>query len=169
MKRKKVIIIVGCLVLLLVLTGAFVNFLIGAAIDQTYAPFQTAYSIEDAKQSQIFVSQPQLEQQTINLRGFKYSIQEVWIEEATSVKYEWIFFRKRIHTGYRLMATLTVPYDSPENKNLIGQSGWEPLVANEQIELSANVPAARKDTWLFYGHLNEPFPKQVTLAFKKMK
>jgi hypothetical protein len=168
MIRKHLVVIgVGSLLLLLLAEGAFLYFGIGAAFDITYAPFQHSSSIEGAKQAHIFVSQPALEQQTVNLNGFTYHIQEVWVEQATRVEYEWIFIRRRIPTGYRLMATLTVPADSLEGKNLLGLSPDLPLVANDKIELSTITPSARKDTWLFFGRLNEPFPNNVTLAFKK--
>ena len=160
---------IALLVLALVLAVAFLNFIIGAALDQTYSPFQTSISIEEARQTQKFISQPTFEQQTVNLNGFKYPIQEVWIEEATRVKYEWIFFRKRITTGYRLMATITVPNDSPEEKNLCRRPVSEPLIANDQIKLDGSMPAARKETWLFFGDLEKPFPNKVTLAFKKVE
>jgi hypothetical protein len=62
---------------LLVLAGVFLNFIIGAALEQTYSPFQTSVSIAEARQSQKFVSQPTIEQQMVNLDGFKYPIQEV--------------------------------------------------------------------------------------------
>lgn len=169
MISMKVAIIIGGSIVLLVLAGVFLNFIIGAALEQTYSPFQTSLSIEEARQEQKFVSQPTLEQQTVNLNGFKFPIQEVWIEQATRVKYEWIFFRKRITTGYRLMATLTVPNDSPEEKNLIHQSVREPLIANGQIELTGIMPSARKETWLFDGDVKEPFPNKVILAFKKVE
>jgi hypothetical protein len=173
MMRMKVALIIGGIVggsiVLLVLAGVFLNFIIGAALEQTYSPFQTSVSIAEARQSQKFVSQPTIEQQMVNLDGFKYPIQEVWIEEATRVKYEWIFFRKRITTGYRLMITLTVPNDSPDEKRLIRQRVSEPLIANDQIELRGVMASARKETWFFYDDLEKPFPNKVTLAFKKVE
>jgi hypothetical protein len=81
MMRMKIAIIIGGIVggsiVLLVLAGVFLNFIIGAALEQTYSPFQTSVSIAEARQSQKFVSQPTIEQQMVNLDGFKYPIQEV--------------------------------------------------------------------------------------------
>jgi hypothetical protein len=114
-------------------------------------------------------SQPTLEQQIVNLDGFKYPIQEIWIEEAMRAKYEWIFFRKRITTNYRLMVTLTVLNDSPEEKRLIRQRVNDPLIATDQIELRGVMASARKETWLFFDNLEESFPNKVTLAFKKVE
>jgi hypothetical protein len=91
--------IIGVSIVLLVLAGVFLNFIIGAALEQTYSPCQTSISIEEARKTQKFVSQPTLEQQIVKLNEFKYPIQEVWIEETMRVKYEWIFFRIRISIG----------------------------------------------------------------------
>ena len=67
------------------------------------------------------------------------------------------------------MATITVPNDSPEEKNLCRRPVSEPLIANDQIKLDGSMPAARKEMWLFFGDLEKPFPNKVTLAFKKVE
>jgi hypothetical protein len=162
---KVLSILAGC-ILLLVLAGAFVYFLIGASIDETYSPSWTSYSIDEAKKDHIFISQPDLENTVIELDGFKYPIREVWIEQSTRVEYKWIFIRQRISTGFRLMLTLTVPYDSPEDHNLINQAGRTFPICNDSIWLTTIVPAARKDMWKFYGQVSEPFPQSVQLTLK---
>src|SRR5207249_2210033 len=104
----------------------------------------------------------------VELHGFKYPIQEVWIEEARRSEYKGIFFRKRLRTGYRLMVTFSVPYPSPESQNLIVQQaeGMYPI-CNDAIWLTTSVGQARKDSWLFYGEVTEPFPQSVRVAFKR--
>ena len=162
---KVLSILAGC-ILLLVLAGAFVYFLIGASIDETYSPSQTSYSVDEAKKDHIFISQPDLENRVIELDGFRYPIREVWIEQSTRVEYKWMFIRKRIPTGHRLMLTLTVPYDSDEEHNLINQTLRSFPICNDSIWLTAIVPAARKDMWKFYGQVSEPFPQPVRLTFR---
>jgi hypothetical protein len=65
MMSMKVAVIIGVSIALLVLAGVFLNFIIGAALEQTYSPFQTSISIDEARKTQKFVSQPTLEQQVV--------------------------------------------------------------------------------------------------------
>jgi len=162
----RVFFILAACTLLLVLVGGFVYFLIGASIDETYSESQTSYSVEEAKKDNVFVSQLALENNVIELDGFKYPIREVWVEQSTRVEYKWIFIRQRIPTGYRLMLTLTIPYDSPEERNLINQAMRSFPICNDSIWLTTTVPAARKDMWKFYGQVSEPFPQSARLTFR---
>ena len=166
---KKVLVIVGSGILLLILGGALVFFLIDSAIVEEYSPSWTSYSIEEAKKNGVFISQPVLENNTIELNGFKYPIREAWIERSTRIEYKWIFIRQRIPTGYRIILTLTVPFDSPEDKNLATQAAVMFPKCNDAIWLTAIVPAVQKDMWLYYCQVGEPFPQSVRLAFKEYR
>ena len=164
---KVFFIVVGCV--LLVMAGGFVYFLIVAAIAETYSEAQTGYAIDEAKKERIFISQPALENNVIELEGFKYPIRELWIEQSTRVEYKWIFIRKRIPTGYRLMLTLTVPNESPECKHLLADALRRFPICNDTIWLTTIVPSARKDIWLFYGVVTEPFTQSARLKFKEYR
>src|SRR4051812_34343408 len=114
---KKAFIIIGSCALLLILGRVFVNFLMDSAIVEYYSGSWTSYSINEAKKKGVFISQPELENNMIELNGFKYPIREIWVEQSTRIEYKWFFFRQRIPTGYRIILTLTVPADTREKEN----------------------------------------------------
>jgi hypothetical protein len=162
-RRTKILITAG--VSLIVLLPIALYWLVHISVTEFYSSYQTTFSIADSKKVGLFVSQSNIEKPIVELNGYKYPIKEIWIEQATRVEYKWLLFRKRIPTGYRLMATLSVPYESAEDENLT--KTWDKaLFCNDTIKLSSVIAGASDNRWLYYGDVAPPFPQQVRLTFK---
>lgn len=102
--------------------------LINNAINEFYSPTFTSKSIADARARGMFVAQPALENNVFQWLNKKYIIREVWIENIIRIKYDWIFFRRSIPIGYRLMLRIENPPDFLEQSiicnNSIQLNGW---------------------------------------------
>lgn len=123
------------LILVIMILGIFVSGAIiltprlaDNAIDEFYSPTFTSKSISDAHARGVFVAQPSLENKVFQWAGNKYTIREVWIEHIIRIKYQWIFFRRTIPIGYRLMLRIENPPDFLEQtfvcNNSIQLNGW---------------------------------------------
>jgi hypothetical protein len=169
MRRLAKILIASVIVISLAV--AFVLWMVRTSIDEFYSPSYTSYSVAMARENGVLISQPYLENSEIKLGDFKYAIQEVWIEQATSIKYQWGFFRKSIPSGYRLMVNINVPSDSPAERSMIGSPAAleRQVVCNGSIEVGTVVPSITPNTWLYYGQIQQPFPSSVRCTFEKIQ
>ncbi len=161
--RRLLKVIPICIILISIVVGVSIR-AINMTIDEFYSSSYISDSSAKAREINTFISQPQLESGEIELEEYKYPIQEVWIEQSTRTEYRWLLFRKTIPTGYRLMLSITETMNlSP---NLIMNVGKNTIVCNDSIILYTRVPSIKPDTWLFYGRLQQPFPKSVRCVFK---
>ncbi len=165
--KRTVKILIAC-VIVISLGVAFVLWTINTSIDEFYSPSYKSHSPDKAREMGILISQPQLENSEIKVGDFKYTIREVWIEQATRIKYQWLFFRKSIPTGYRLMLNIDVPSNSRAERNMIEQTYTWP-VCNSAIKLTATIPSITPNTWLYYGQIQRPFPSSVRCTFEKFQ
>jgi len=71
-------------------------------VNEYYSPFYLSRSIKQSIESKRFISKINLDKKSIRWRETEYPVLEAWIEKATSLKYDWIFFGRETITGYRL-------------------------------------------------------------------
>ncbi len=165
--RRLAKILIAC-VIVISLAVAFVLWTVRTSIEEFYSPMQTSSSAAMARTRGVLISQPHLENSEIGLGDFRYSIREVWVEQSTRIEYQWLFFRKSIPTGYRLMLNIDIPSDSRAERNMIAHTGRWP-VCNGSIKLTTTVPSITPSTWLYYGQVQQPFPSSVRCAFEEFQ
>jgi hypothetical protein len=76
---------------------------INNVVVEYYSPGFISKSISEARSREVFISQPSLKRNIIYWEKSEYPIRSAWIEQATQIKYDWIFFRRVMPTNYRLL------------------------------------------------------------------
>jgi hypothetical protein len=131
------------------------------AITEHYSPGFVSESIADSRASGVFVSQPQLKSKVIRWQNSDYRIREVWIEQATQIKYDWFFFKRVIPRGYRLIFTIDRTGNPPGQDFLYFR---DELVCNGSIELSTTQPST---PILMYGQFSSTVPTSIKCLVKQ--
>jgi hypothetical protein len=86
---------------------------ISNVVTEYYSPGFVSESISKARSRGVFIAQPNLKRNVIHWGKSEYPIREAWIEQATQIKHDWIFFRRVIPTNYRLILKIERTGNSP--------------------------------------------------------
>lgn len=146
------------------IVGAIViNQLINNAVVELYSPDWVSHSSLEAHNKGVLVSRPVLKNNIILWEKSKYSIREVWIEKATRIKYELLFFQHVIPTGYRLLLKID-PKGKPPGKDFssLWVGGEYYLMCNDSIGISRRTG---DDIW--YVEISPPVPNSILCSVKK--
>ena len=127
-------------IILLLGVGALVVMqLINNAVVEYYSPGFVTESIAEARTRGVFISRPALKSNIIRWGKSEYSIREVWIEQATRIKYDWGFFRRVIPTNYRLILIIGKTGKPPSEDFLYFGDGGESIVCNNSIWVTSHI------------------------------
>lgn len=156
-------------IILLLGVGALVAMqLINNGVVEYYSPGFVSESIAEARTREVFISRPALKSNVVRWRKSEYSIREAWIEQATRIKYDWIFFRRVIPTGYRLILTIGKTGKPPGEDFMYLGGGGESIVCNDSIWLTSTSPGRpAPDEVLMELEFSSPVPDSIQCVVKK--
>ncbi|MGG6263840.1 hypothetical protein ACQ4M3_11235 [Leptolyngbya sp. AN03gr2] len=140
--------------------AAIVLKLINNAVAEFYSPGFISNSVSDARSRGVLIAQPRLESNVIRWKGSEYAIRSAWIEQATRIKYDWIFFERVIPTGYRLVLAIDRTGNPPGESFLYFMDG---LVCNDSIQINATRP---EDPLLMYGEFSAEIPESINCMIR---
>ncbi len=142
--------------------------LIGNAITEYYSPGFLTKSIAEARRKGVFVSQPVLKSTMLRWKRSEYPIHDAWIEQATRIKYDWIFFPRVIPTGYRLILVIGNTGKPPGKEFYYLVSEGEAVVCNNSIWLTDGQGGPIIFEELLYSKFSSPVPDSIQCVVKKL-
>lgn len=159
-------IVVGTL--LLVGLGSLVaTKLIDNAVDEYYSPGYITESIAEARTRGVLLSQLALKSNVIRWGKSEYPIREAWIEQATRIQYDWLFFRRVIPTDNRLILRIG-EIGKPPGKNFsdyIYEGKF--LICNDSIFVTSNSSGRVPKEAFMYSEFSSPVPASIQCVVKK--
>ena len=142
--------------------------LINNAVVEYYSPGFVTESIAEARTRGVFISRPALKSNIIRWGKSEYPIREVWIEQATRIKYDWGFFRRVIPTNYRLILIIGKTGKPPSEDFLYFGDGGESIVCNNSIWVTSQSPGGpTPDDVLMELEFSSPIPDSIQCVVKK--
>lgn len=153
-------IVVG-IIIFVGLTALVAIKLINNAVTEHYSPGFVSASISEARSRGVFISQPNLKSTVIRWEKSEYPIREAWIEQATQIKYDWIFFKQIIPTGYRLILIID-RVGNPPGRDLLYFK--DEIVCNGSIRITATQPST---PILMYAEFSSTVPDSIECLVKK--
>ncbi len=143
--------------------------LIDNAVTEYYSPGFVTESIAEARRKGVFVSRPVLKSTMIRWERSEYPIHDAWIEQATRIKSDWIFFRRVIPTGYRLMLVIGTTGKPPGKEFLYPGGEAEAVICNNSIWVTTIQPATPTIfEQLMYAKFSSPVPDSIQCVVKKL-
>ena len=147
-----------------VLGSLVVMQLVNNIVIEYYSPGFVTESIAEARTHEVLVSQPTLKSNVIRWGKSDYPIREAWIEQATCIKYDWIFFRRVIPTGYRLILIIGET-GKPPGKNFSDYLyEGKTLICNNSIFVTTNISGRIPNEVFMYSEFSSsPYPVQFNV------
>ena len=134
-----------------------------------YSPGFVTESIAEARTRGVFISQPSLKNKVIGWGKSEYPIREAWIEQATRIQYDWLFFRRVIPTGNRLVLVIGRIGKPPKEDFVYFRGGKEAIVCNNSIWVSTTQPATpTPNENLMYSEFSSAVPTSIQCVVKKL-
>jgi hypothetical protein len=131
------------------------------AINEYYSPGFVSESISEARSHGVFISQPNLKRNVIHWRKSEYLIREAWFEQATRIKYNWIFFKRVIPTNYRLVLKIERT-GNPPGEDFLHFS--DEILCNNFISITTT----RFSTpILMYSEFSSPLPDSIECVVRE--
>lgn len=134
---------------------------INNVVTEYYSPGFLSESISEARSNGVFISQPSLKRSAIHWGKSEYPIREAWIEQATRIKYDWIFFRRVIPTNYRLILKIE-RVGNPPGENFSDFS--DEIFCNNSIRVTTTQPST---PILMYSEFSSSLPDSIECVVKK--
>lgn len=132
-----------------------------------YSPGFVAESIDEARTRGVFISQPFLKSKVIRWGKSEYPIREAWIEQATRIQYDWLFFRRVIPTENRLILKIG-EIGKPPSKNFPDYIyEGKVLICNDSIFVTTNSSGRVPKEVFMYSEFPSPVPKSIQCVVKK--
>ena len=136
---------------------------INNVVTEYYSPGFVSESISSSRSRRVFISQPKLKSNVIHWGKSEYPIREAWIEQATRIKYDWIFFEHVIPTNYRLILKIERVGNPPEKDFLYFS---DEIVCNNSISVTTAQPST---PILMFSEFSSPLPDSIECVVKKWK
>lgn len=143
--------------------------LIHNVVAEYYSPGFVTESIAEARTSGVLISQPSLKSKVIRWGKSDYPIRKAWIEQATRIKYDWIFLRRIIPTGNRLVLVIG-RVGNPPGKDFLyfGGGGEGELFCNNSIWVTTERPSRpTPNDVLMYSEFSSPVPTSIQCVVNK--
>lgn len=149
-------------IILLLGVGALVVMqLINNVVVEYYSPGFVTESVAEARTRGVFISQPTLKSNVIRWGKSEYPVREAWIEQATLIKYDWIFFRRVIPTDYRLILIIKET-GKPPGKNFSDHTHkGEILICNNSIFVTTDMSGRVPNEVFMYSEFSSPVPDSI--------
>jgi hypothetical protein len=129
--------------------------------DEYYVPGFVSTSIAVSRSQKIFISQPILKSNVIRWGKAEYHIHEAWIEQTIKIKHDWMFFRRIIPNGYRLVLAI---------KNTAEPSDGDLLFFNDEVvcnnTITMHITRPSRPIMLKYGSFSSPIPDSINCVVK---
>lgn len=153
----------GRIALVLGLGTLLVTKLIHNVIVEYYSPSFMSRSTDEARDRGVLLAQPPIKRPSIRWHNAEYLIREAWVEQTSQIKYDLIFFRRVIPTGYRLLLKI-----EPAKKLSSGEFGQflphdEAVICNGSIWLTGSSGA------FHYSEFSSPIPTSIDCVVKKYR
>ncbi len=141
--------------------------LVNNIVVEYYSPGFMTESITEARIREVLISQPTLKSNVIRWGKSDYPIREAWIEQATRIKYDWIFFRRVIPTGYRLILRIGET-GKPPGKNFSDYLyERKALICNNSIFVTTSTSGRISNEVFMYSEFSSPVPSSIQCVVKK--
>lgn len=124
-------------------------------------------SIDEARTRGVFISQPALKSNVIRWGKSDYPIREAWIEQATRIQYDWLFFRRVIPTDNRLLLKIGEVGKPPGKSFSDYIYEGKVLICNDSIFVTTNSSGRIPKEVFMYSEFSSPVPGSIQCVVKK--